>query len=59
MLQDKLFELRDRHVPRVKRRHFYGKKGNFAIDKVIQQSLKEKHRLYRKWIRSIGKISEH
>ena len=59
MLRDKLFELRNRYAPLVNGRHVYGKKGNLAIDKDIQQSLKEKRRLHRKWIRSIGKISEH
>ncbi|XP_066935451.1 uncharacterized protein [Clytia hemisphaerica] len=58
MLRDKLFELRNRYVPRTKGKHAYGKKGSFAIDQDIQQSLKEKRRLHRKWIRSIGTTSE-
>ena len=52
MLRDKLIELRNRYVPY--RRGKYGKEGKFAINKELQQDIKEKRRLHLKWIRSIG-----
>ena len=58
MLRDKLLELRNRYVPYEKARHKYGKKGIFAVNKDLQQNLKEKRRLHRKWIRSIGSCTE-
>ena len=54
LLGDKLLELRDQYVPREVRRHCYGKKGKFAINHVTQRNIKDKRRLHRKWIRSIG-----
>ena len=54
MLRDKLIELRNRYVPYAKRKYSYGKEGKFAIDKELQKDLKEKRRLHRKWVRSVG-----
>ena len=58
MLRDKLLELRNLYVPYMREKRYYGKKGKFAINQELQQNIKEKRRLHRKWIKSINTCSE-
>eukprot|EP00111_Clytia_hemisphaerica_P012297 TCONS_00036119-protein len=58
MFQGKLLELRAEFVPLSATKRVYGKRGRFAINQHIQQYLKEKRRLHRKWTRSIGTSRE-
>ena len=52
-LKSKLLELRNQHVPirTFKAVTCLNNKDSFPIDKSIQQSIKEKHNLHRRWIR--------
>ena len=52
-LKSKLLELRNQHVPirTFKAGTCLNNKGSFPIDKSIQQAIKEKHNLHRRWIR--------
>ena len=62
-LKSKLLELRNEFVP--KRCEKSGinasKKGTFPLDKNLQQAIREKHRLHRRWIRGIksGNVNSH
>ena len=56
-LKGMLLEMRDKYVPKMTDSQWKSD-GNFPIGHELQQTIKEKSRLHRKWIKSLGSENE-